>query len=145
MVASLRYLDTFVKTEGAWLFAERSARLEFVPMTRRARRLYRWNAQSYFQFSVPIQLQLEHFRNWRRPLPQGLGSEGPSEPHASASGGNCENAFGVGVWAVQLRLHGLLRKMKVGMRVPLTNSWLLDLRGLPQFLNAQVCSFLWPA
>ena len=23
MLASLRYLDTFVKTEGAWLFAER--------------------------------------------------------------------------------------------------------------------------
>jgi hypothetical protein len=23
MVAALRYLDTFVKTEGAWLFAER--------------------------------------------------------------------------------------------------------------------------
>jgi hypothetical protein len=30
MVASLRYLDTFVKTEGAWLFAERRLYVDWV-------------------------------------------------------------------------------------------------------------------
>ena len=30
MVASLRYLDTFVKTDGAWLFAERLLYVDWV-------------------------------------------------------------------------------------------------------------------
>jgi hypothetical protein len=30
MVASLRYLDTFVKTDGAWLFAERRLYVDWV-------------------------------------------------------------------------------------------------------------------
>ena len=30
MVASLRYLDTFVKTEGAWLFSERLLYVDWV-------------------------------------------------------------------------------------------------------------------
>jgi hypothetical protein len=30
MVASLRYLDTFVKRDGAWLFAERLLHVDWV-------------------------------------------------------------------------------------------------------------------
>jgi hypothetical protein len=30
MVASLRYLDTFVKMEGAWLFAERLLYVDWI-------------------------------------------------------------------------------------------------------------------
>ena len=30
MLASLRYLDTFVKVDGAWLFAERSLYVDWL-------------------------------------------------------------------------------------------------------------------
>ena len=30
MVASLRYLDTFAKTDGAWLFAERQLYVDWI-------------------------------------------------------------------------------------------------------------------
>src|SRR5262245_9532792 len=85
MVAYLRYLDTFVKRGGNWLFAERNLYLEFsdTPTLGRWRRPRRYRP-SVAQTTVPVAALRRAASRISRPAIASRGSTGSDDPSRRA-------------------------------------------------------------